>query len=72
MLGVIVLYGLVYALLFMVWLRLLNRLIQRGPEAPPSAKPSDSTGSVLDTAVQRMAPDHDSIGSGKHVSMKEG
>jgi cytochrome d ubiquinol oxidase subunit I len=32
-LGVIVLYGLVYTLLFIVWVRLLNVLIQRGPAA---------------------------------------
>jgi cytochrome d ubiquinol oxidase subunit I len=34
-LGVIVLFGVVYVLLFLVWVRLLNRLIQRGPAAEP-------------------------------------
>ena len=54
-LGVIVLYALVYALLFVVWLRLLNRLIQRGPEAPASDGTTGSAGAVLDTAAQRTA-----------------
>jgi cytochrome d ubiquinol oxidase subunit I len=34
-LGVIVLFGVVYVLLFLVWVRLLNRLIQRGPAVEP-------------------------------------
>ncbi len=38
-LGVIVLYSLVYALLFVVWVRLLNRLIQRGLKRRPNPKP---------------------------------
>jgi len=51
----IVLYALVYALLFVVWLRLLNRVIQRGPEVPVGDGTTDSARSVLDTATQRTA-----------------
>ncbi len=71
-LGVIVLYGLVYSLLFMVWLRLLNRLIQRGPENPPSVLPTDAAVSVLDTASLRTAADRDILGSAKDVPVKGG
>jgi cytochrome bd ubiquinol oxidase subunit I len=52
-LGVIVLYGLVYVLLFVVWARLLNRLIQRGPEAPRSDGTNGDVATVLDVAAHR-------------------
>jgi cytochrome bd ubiquinol oxidase subunit I len=52
-LGVIVLFGVVYLLLFLVWLRLLNRLIQRGPEAPPAPAQAKDAGRLLDAAAQR-------------------
>jgi cytochrome d ubiquinol oxidase subunit I len=50
--GVIVLFGLVYALLFVVWLRLLHRLIQHGPEPSPMVQPKGAP-LLLDAAVQR-------------------
>ncbi|MDB5309412.1 MAG: cytochrome bd quinol oxidase subunit 1 apoprotein [Gemmataceae bacterium] len=61
-LTVIVLYGLVYALLFVVWVRLLNHLIQRGPVLPAAAPAVDHTGPLLDTAARRTggpAPGHE-------------
>jgi cytochrome d ubiquinol oxidase subunit I len=69
-LGVIVLYALVYALLFIVWLRLLTRVIQRGPEAPVGDGTTGSAGSVLDTAAQRAAgvgADRGVLDSATHV-----
>jgi cytochrome d ubiquinol oxidase subunit I len=51
--GVIVLFGLVYVLLFMVWLRLLNRLIQRGPEAETAPAPAAGAPPLLDVASRR-------------------
>jgi cytochrome d ubiquinol oxidase subunit I len=53
-LGVIVLFALVYVLLFVVWLRLLDRLIRRGPEAPAAVTAGDGA-SVLDAAARRPA-----------------
>jgi cytochrome d ubiquinol oxidase subunit I len=52
-LGVIVLYALVYALLFVVWLRLLNRVIGRGPETPAGDGTAGPAASVLETAARR-------------------
>jgi cytochrome d ubiquinol oxidase subunit I len=72
-LGVIVLYALVYVLLFVVWVRLLNRLIQHGPEAPIGAETSSASGSVLDTAAQRPAgagADHGVLGSINDVPVR--
>jgi cytochrome d ubiquinol oxidase subunit I len=67
-LGVIVLYGFVYILLFFVWLQLLNRLIKRGPETTATAETTGSANSVLDTASQRTAgvrADRGVLGSAK-------
>jgi cytochrome d ubiquinol oxidase subunit I len=52
-LGVIVLFALVYVLIFVVWLRLLNRLIQRGPEVPAVGGTNGDAGAVLDAAAHR-------------------
>jgi cytochrome d ubiquinol oxidase subunit I len=54
-LSVIVLFGLVYFLLFVVWLRLLNRLIQRGPEAEAVPTPTGDERALLDTAARRTS-----------------
>ncbi len=58
-LGVIVLYGLVYALLFVVWVRLLNRLIQRGLEPIP--------GVAVDSSVSATATERGSGGGVTHA-----
>jgi cytochrome d ubiquinol oxidase subunit I len=52
-LSVIVLFGLVYILMFVVWIRLLNRLIQRGPEAPPNEGTDGDAATALDVAAHR-------------------
>ena len=52
-LGVIVLFSIVYFLLFVVWLRLLNRLIQRGPELQAIASPSGDKRPFLDAVARR-------------------
>ena len=72
MLGVIVLFGLVYALLFLVWLRLLNQLIQRGPEDSANDGRTESASSVLDTASQRTAAHDNVLGSAKHITVGGG
>ena len=74
-LGVIVLYALVYALLFVVWLRLLNRLIQRGPESPAGDGATGSAGSVLEAAARRtgaVAADRGVLGSANHTPVQGG
>jgi hypothetical protein len=58
------LMSLVYALLFVVWVRLLNRLICRGPEPPKARSVEGPPVHVLDVATKRArsvrnAEDHD-------------
>jgi cytochrome d ubiquinol oxidase subunit I len=52
-LSVIVLFGLVYLLLFVVWARLLDRLIRRGPAVPAAPPPDGDTEGFLDAAGRR-------------------
>jgi cytochrome d ubiquinol oxidase subunit I len=60
-LGVIVLYGLVYTLLFVVWVRLLNRLICRGPvpevseQTPESKRPDVGTAGAGSSSLPVVA-----------------
>ena len=54
-LGVIVLFGLVYVLIFVVWLRLLNRLIQRGPDASVDDAAGTEGADAMDVATHRTA-----------------
>lgn len=71
--GVIVLFSLVYALLFVVWLRFLNQLIQRGIEAPAGGEAVGSAHTVLDTAAQRTSgvdADRRVLGSARHDSVQ--
>jgi cytochrome d ubiquinol oxidase subunit I len=52
-LGVIVLYALVYALLFVVWVRLLDRLIRRGPMLPVINTGDEGSGKQGEPPVQK-------------------
>jgi cytochrome d ubiquinol oxidase subunit I len=47
--GSIVMFGVIYTMLFAVWIFLLNDKIQRGPE-PPTTKEAEPTGKILDIA----------------------
>lgn len=71
-LGVIVLYALVYGLLFVIWVRLLGRVIRRGPEVTPSGAAAHATDSVLDAASRRPAADRGVFGSNNHTSTRGG
>jgi cytochrome d ubiquinol oxidase subunit I len=48
-LGSIVMFGVVYLLLFVIWIMLLNNKIQHGPE-PVAVEGQSSTAGVLDAA----------------------
>jgi cytochrome d ubiquinol oxidase subunit I len=52
-LGSILMFGLLYSLLFVLWLWVLNHKIQAGP-APSGAEPDETTGrDVLEAAALR-------------------
>ena len=59
--GSIVMFGAIYALLFALWVFLLNRAIQKGPDLVPAAPSSTLAAGVLGAAAQRGAigPDED-------------
>jgi cytochrome d ubiquinol oxidase subunit I len=51
----IVLFGLIYALLFAVWVFVLNSKIQHGPDEPEAEPASTTPESLLDAAARRIA-----------------
>jgi cytochrome d ubiquinol oxidase subunit I len=53
-LGSIIMFGFIYALLFVLWVYLLNRAIQRGPEAADTA-PLPRAGDALGAVVAAQA-----------------
>jgi cytochrome d ubiquinol oxidase subunit I len=63
-LGSIIMFGAIYALLFAVWLFVLNHKIKAGPDDLAAAPLTPSGVSVLDVAGQRAATGGDSL-SGK-------
>ncbi len=55
-LGSMVMFGLIYAMLFVVWIYVLNHKIQAGPDAPKAPGPGATTGqALLDTAGKLTA-----------------
>ncbi|WP_152052556.1 cytochrome ubiquinol oxidase subunit I [Tautonia marina] len=52
-LGSIIMFGLIYALLFVLWIMILNSKIQHGPE-PIAETPPDSGSHVLEAASARV------------------
>lgn len=66
-LGSIIMFGLIYMLLFVLWIVLLNHKIQQGPEPYEPAGPQSLSG-VLDAAAERV--DHEA--SMTDAKQKEG
>jgi cytochrome d ubiquinol oxidase subunit I len=52
----IIMFGLIYLLLFFVWIYVLNSKIQHGPEPPASAPGSTSLETLAETAARRADP----------------
>jgi cytochrome bd ubiquinol oxidase subunit I len=53
-LGSIIMFGLIYSLLFVVWVVVLNHKIQVGPEAPGDHRVVMGPHTYLDTAARRQ------------------
>jgi cytochrome d ubiquinol oxidase subunit I len=51
----IVLFGLIYALLFAVWVFVLNSKIQHGPDEPEAEPPATTPEGLLDAAARRIS-----------------
>ncbi len=52
-LGSIIMFGLIYSLLFLVWIIVLNHKIHKGPDPVPLAPGSGGPKDVMDTAARR-------------------
>jgi cytochrome d ubiquinol oxidase subunit I len=52
----IIMFGLIYLLLFFVWIYVLNSKIQHGPEAPEPAPEKTTLGSLVEAAARRTDP----------------
>lgn len=58
----IVMFGVVYALLFFVWVFVMNEKIQHGPQMPPPRRPEDAgLRGLADAAGRRVDPEHDIV-----------
>jgi cytochrome d ubiquinol oxidase subunit I len=60
----IIMFGLIYLLLFAVWVYVLNGKIQHGPDPVGSAPPQKGLDQLIETAARRANPGGSPMGSG--------
>jgi hypothetical protein len=63
--GSIAMFGVIYALLFALWVFLLNRTIQRGPQPVEAAEGPPTEGDALAAITARAAHEGSLAGNGQ-------